>query len=381
MSTILFYYIDVALLVTTTIFGLLFITQFNENREALRNYRVSKRLVAVAFFCVAVGNLVELLGRSNDTVYVSEEDFIIVKIITLAIAVAQAFIFTIVCVMLLDPKIIKLKQLRWQIVAVVAYIAGVLVGYLLFSKSSIELFIRLLNVVYLGLLIYFTVYFVRRYRLFRRAMDNFYSDDVASRVRWIAVAFYSALGIGVFALITTQYSSIVLNIVFNLSLLCFYTFFGIKLLNYPWQFSMIEKPMIEETEQRNCVVAAPEAAAENIVYEKTPCIDSNICLGKWIDEKHFLKSGITIDDLAKFLGTNRTYLSSYFNSEKGITFRQWINSLRIEEAKQIITSEPKITMLVLASRLGYAYTSTFFCQFKAIEGVLPSAWKQSNQQG
>ncbi len=380
MITNLFYYIDVAMLVTGTIFVLLFFTQFNENKDTLRNYRISKRLVAVAFFFVAAGNLVELLGHSNDPVYVSEEDFIIIKIITLATAVSQAFIFTIVSVMLLDPKIIKFKQLRWQTAVVTAYIVITVLGYLLLPKSSIELFILLLNVVYCGVLIYFTVYFVHRYRAFRRVMDNFYSDDVASRMRWIAVAFYGALGVGVFALITTLYSNIVLNIVFNLSLLCFYTFFGIKLLNYPWQFEMIEKTMVDtpvekkpEEEQ-----SFAEVTTENIVYEKTPCLDSNICLGQWINEKHFLKSGITIDDLVDFLGINRTYISSYFNAEKGITFRQWINSLRIEEAKHLITDNPKITMTELASRLGYADTSTFFRHFKAIEGVQPSVWKQEN---
>ena len=75
---------------------------------------------------------------------------------------------------------------------------------------------------------------------------------------------------------------------------------------------------------------------------------------------------------------NRTYISSYFNTEKGISFRQWINFLRIDEAKHIIVDNPKITMVELASRLGYADTSTFFRQFKAKEGIQPSAWKQEN---
>lgn len=381
MITTLFYYIDVAMLVTTTIFVLLFLTQFNEDRETLRNYRISKRLVAVAFFFVAIGNLVELLGHSNDPVEVSEEEFIIIKIITLATAVSQAFIFTIVSVMLLDPKVVKFKQFRWQTVVVAAYIVMVILGYFLPPKSSLEFFINLLNIVYCGVLIYFTFYFVRRYRAFRLAMDNFYSDDVAGRMRWVAVAFYGALSVGVFALITTQYSNLVLNIVFNLFLICFYTFFGIKLLNYPWQFDLIEKSMAETpiTEEP---VDAQASVTPNITteigYRKPYSINSNDSIEQWIVEKHFLKSGVTIDDLAKFLKTNRTYLSSYFNSEKGVTFGQWINSLRIEEAKRIIIDNPKITMAELAPRLGYADTSTFFRHFKAIEGIQPSVWKQTN---
>lgn len=377
MIASLYYYLLVALLVTTTVFGLLFLTRPNDNKETLRNYRISKRLMAIAYFFVAVGNLLELFGHAGNPADTSGNELIITQILTLSVSVIQAFIITLVCVMLLDPKNIKSKKLAYQITAIVLYILIAVVSYIFLPKQALEIAIYLLTVIYCIILIYFTTLFVNHFRAFRRAMDNFYSDDILARVRWIAVAFYGSLGIGILALVTTYFSNLEFTFIFGICLLCFYSFFGIKLLNYPWQFKIIETPLVEVT-NNEVTLSIPISQTENISYDKIPCISGNICIGQWIEEKHFLKPGITIDDLAKFLGTNRTYLSTYFNNEKGVTFRQWINGLRIEEAKHIISDEPKITMIELASRLGYADTSTFFRQFKTVEGIQPSVWKQQH---
>lgn len=234
MITILYYYSLVALCIATSILGLLFLTQFNENREAMRNYRIAKRLLAIAFFIVAIGNLVELFGHTNKPIDTANQGFFLSQIITLSISVTQAFIFTLVCVMLLDPKNIQSKQLKRQIIAIVLYVAVAVVSYILLPISAAKISIFLLSIIYCIVLIYFTVFFIHRYRSFRRAMDNFYSDDIVTRMRWIAVVFYAALVIGIFSLVIIQHSNFEMSVVFNFTLLCFYTFFGVKLLNYPW---------------------------------------------------------------------------------------------------------------------------------------------------
>lgn len=388
MITTYYYYLLVALIVTTSVFGLLFLTQFNENKVALKSFRIAKRTMAIAFFCVAIGNILELIGHTEATVNSSDDDFILTQILTLSVSTVQAFVHTLVCILLLDPKSIKLITVKHQMVAVILYVLATIASYIFLPKSVIKFSIHILNAVYCGVLVYFTVFFARRYHAFRKVMDNFYSDSTVARMCWIVIAFYCSLGIGILSLITTQYSSLVLNFIFGISLLCFYTFFGIKLLNYPWQFRVIEKPIIIEKSTTDTPIAetfediqsslALDIKTNSISYESTPRINSKASIGEWIEEKHFLKSGITIDDLAGYLGTNSTYISSYFNTYKGITFRQWVNYLRIEEAKRIITNTPKTTMTELATRLGYNDTRTFYRQFKAIEGVQPSIWKANN---
>lgn len=377
MSTLIYYNSLTSLFIATSIFGLLFLTQFNENKATLRNYRIVKRILTVAYLAVAVGSLPELLVQLSGTTIVGSRDILFSQVINLTVAITQAFIFTHSTMLLLDTKKINSKIVKYQVVALVIYITVAILSYLLLPKKATEAVVLVLTVIYFIALGYFTVRFLRHFRQFRIIMDNFYSDDVTARMHWIKVAFFAALFIGTFALFVTYYCSVVNETIFNLTSLCFYTFFGIRLLNYPWQFEIIEMPMTEKTKYEQSF-SAPNTVTGLTSYQDMLHTNSDTSIEQWIAEKHFLKSGITMDDLAKFLGTNRTYISSYFNTEKGITFRQWINILRIEEAKLIITDDSKITMTELASRLGYADTSTFFRQFKAKEGVQPSVWKQKN---
>ncbi len=375
MITQLYYSSLAALFVVASVFVLLFLTQSNDKKATLRNYRIAKRILTIEYLVIAIGSLPELLMHLSGVITIGSRDTLISQIVTLTVAITQAFIFTHSCLLLLDIKKINPKVVKWQLLGLLIYIVVAILGYLLLPKGAIEAVVILLTVIYFIALAYLTARFLRHFRLFSVAMDNFYSDNIAARMRWVRVAFFAALFVGVFALYVTYYNSTAGETIFNFTSLCFYIFFGVKFINYPWQFEIIETPMTEETNDKQ-PLSIFDTATENISYEDVTCIDCNVCVGQWIAEKHFTESGITIDDLVKYLGTNRTYLSSYFNTEKGVTFRQWINSLRIEEAKLIITGNPKITMAELASRLGYADTSTFFRHFKTIEGVQPSVWKR-----
>jgi len=43
------------------------------------------------------------------------------------------------------------------------------------------------------------------------------------------------------------------------------------------------------------------------------------------------------------IGINSNYLSNYFNHTLGITFHTWLHTLRIKEAKRIISADPSMT--------------------------------------
>ena len=43
------------------------------------------------------------------------------------------------------------------------------------------------------------------------------------------------------------------------------------------------------------------------------------------------------------IGINSNYLSNYFNHTLGITFHTWLHTLRIQEAKRIISADPSMT--------------------------------------
>lgn len=100
-------------------------------------------------------------------------------------------------------------------------------------------------------------------------------------------------------------------------------------------------------------------------------------LGEWVQEKGFLNPRLTIIELCKIIGINRTYLSNYINHTYGLNFNLWINHLRIEEAKLLMVHPPKRNLSEIAERIGFTDLAHFSKQFKLQEGVSPSEWRKN----
>lgn len=75
-----------------------------------------------------------------------------------------------------------------------------------------------------------------------------------------------------------------------------------------------------------------------IVYNNN---DSDVKLimalkSKMADERIFTNSTLTLDKVAKMLGTNRSTLSKAINSGLGVNFSTFLNSYRIKEAMKLM---------------------------------------------
>lgn len=94
-------------------------------------------------------------------------------------------------------------------------------------------------------------------------------------------------------------------------------------------------------------------------------------------EKQFTKPGITIDEAAKMLGTNRDYLSKYINSVKNKNFNNWLNELRIEYSKELMRENPLFSLDEIAQYSGFSDRSQLSKHFTQITGAAPSVWRRS----
>ena len=95
-------------------------------------------------------------------------------------------------------------------------------------------------------------------------------------------------------------------------------------------------------------------------------------------EKLYLDSDLKLSDLATALGTNRNAISSCINSQYGSSFSQFVNSYRINYAKELIRRRHDIKISEVWFASGFATESSFFRSFKAVTGMTPSEWKQKN---
>lgn len=95
-----------------------------------------------------------------------------------------------------------------------------------------------------------------------------------------------------------------------------------------------------------------------------------------MEEEHFyLKQDIKISDLAREIGTCRTYLSKYLNQELGVSFSDYINKQRIEYAKQLLREEEKtMRMDQIAFNSGFSSEVSFYRNFKKFASMTPEEW-------
>ena len=98
----------------------------------------------------------------------------------------------------------------------------------------------------------------------------------------------------------------------------------------------------------------------------------------WTESKGYTKLGLTIADMARDTGTNRTYISQFVSTHHGTSFREWVNSLRLAYAKQLMTEHPDMPITEVSKRAGYLSLSYFTRTFKESEGVTPGRWTKAD---
>ena len=97
----------------------------------------------------------------------------------------------------------------------------------------------------------------------------------------------------------------------------------------------------------------------------------------WLATDGYTTPGLTIEELATALGTNRTYLSAYINSTFHVSFREWMADHRIKFAKRMLVSKPKMNVSEVSEASGFLSLSYFTKIFTEKEGLSPSKWRKT----
>jgi len=101
--------------------------------------------------------------------------------------------------------------------------------------------------------------------------------------------------------------------------------------------------------------------------------------GYVITQSHFRDHDLTLEKLAKKLKTNRSYLSESINGHFGVNFNQWLNQVRIHEAKKMLVDEKYTHYSIegISQEVGFSSISSFNSAFKKETGLTPSVFRSS----
>lgn len=97
-----------------------------------------------------------------------------------------------------------------------------------------------------------------------------------------------------------------------------------------------------------------------------------------ITNKQLYKNAdLKIADLAKHINITPHYLSQILNDNLGKSFSSYINSYRIDEAKNLLINEHLFTAEAVGYECGFNSKSTFFAVFKKVTGLTPAAYRNN----
>lgn len=90
--------------------------------------------------------------------------------------------------------------------------------------------------------------------------------------------------------------------------------------------------------------------------------------------------GINLETVAAFVHLNSQYFCRYFKSQTGINFTDYLSSLRIKKAKEMLISTDKNIMEISMS-VGYNDSSYFSKVFLRTVGMTPNKFRDQNKNG
>lgn len=265
---------------------------------------------------------------------------------------------------LLDPHYISRKRCRTIAVkfTMTAFFALIAMTDALKAYQIPLLLIALIGL--LEMLIGHIYYFNKCYLRSNALFENYFSNEKSHFIRWLKVShwlFYGMLILGVISIRTgALFNWLVQFYVVGMNL-----YILVNIINYASEYETLMKADCDKTEEEKNGEASPKKAYIETLRPRVT---------EWIQEKSYLKDQFTIDDLATRLYTNKTYLSSFIKEEFGMSFSSWIASLRLEEAKKMMSEHPDAKLKDIAYNVGFSSLPYFSSVFAKSEGVTPSAW-------
>ena len=345
------------------VFGILGATTFLldiPNEKGLQSYKKARILLGCALITLAVYCFIKLLLLKEESMYMN---FWLLVTFTL---IHSWLSFAALLFLLETPRYLVKNFLVDGGVPTTAMLVCGMLGVIMPSSQK---WMQIAFGCVFGLKCTYMVYVcLREYFKCLKELDNFY--DESPEISWIKNIIY--LGAFMSAATIVAFYVPYIHLIYYLSIPVIYTYIVFKVINFaPKKIDAIRK--------RNLHAMTPAAPAQEKLPKSNNLADKiGPSVANWIEKKGFCTPDLNIKDVAQELGTNQNYLSAYLNNHLEMTFQVWLNTLRIEEAKQILTNGDKISIEDVGIKVGFSQSYNFSKWFKTVTGTTPFRYRKQN---
>ncbi len=356
-------------------FGFYFLFAKTPEKKIFKNYLRSRQIMGIAMLLLSANYSVHFFFGIR---FKNADSAILMNMSTYFLCYS---LFSSALIMLLDRFYITKRRVWTHIILWIVF--STLSGVVLFLLPSgimqkISLFALAAWLVVFGVVLARRV--IIAYRRAIRIFNETQADDIGAYIEWLSIFTYWALifgvGCGLLTFLPDEYVFI-----WILSSIPFYSYLFYSYQNYLLFYEQVENAFEQDMQSEEELLTnsgiEPEMVSEEVPGSYTEFIEK---VDNWIKTDGYVQQGLTIKELSKILYTNRTYLSAYIKTTYKMTFREWITSLRLEYAKNILKKHPEINIQKLAESSGFLSRSNFIKLFSEKEGCTPAKWKKANRE-
>ena len=356
-------------------FGFYFLFAKTPEKKIFKNYLRSRQMMGIAMLLLSANYSVHFFFGIR---FKNADSAILMNMSTYFLCYS---LFSSALIMLLDRFYITKRRVWTHIILWIVF--STLSGVVLFLLPSgimqkISLFALAAWLVVFGVVLARRV--IIAYRRAIRIFNETQADDIGAYIEWLSIFTYWAVifgvGCGLLTFLPDNYVFI-----WILSSIPFYSYLFYSYQNYLLFYEQVENAFEQDIQSEEELLTnsgiEPEMVSEEVPGSYTEFAEK---VDNWIKTDGYVQQGLTIKELSKILYTNRTYLSAYIKTTYKMTFREWITSLRLEYAKNILKEHPEINIQKLAESSGFLSRSNFIKLFSEKEGCTPAKWKKANRE-
>ena len=357
-------------------FGFYFLFAKTPEKKIYKNYLRSRQIMGIAMLLLSANYSVHFFFGIR---FKNADSAILMNMSTYFLCYS---LFSSALIMLLDRFYITKRRVWTHIILWIIF--STLSGVVLFLLPS-GIMQKFSLFALAAWLVVFGVVLARRviiaYRRAIRIFNETQADDIGAYIEWLSIFTYWALifgvGCGLLTFLPDEYVFI-----WILSSIPFYSYLFYSYQNYLLFYEQVENAFEQDIQSEEELLTNSETEHEIVSEKEVPMSYTEFIerVDNWIKTDGYVQQGLTIKELSEILYTNRTYLSAYIKTTYKMTFREWITSLRLEYAKNILKEHPEINIQKLAESSGFLSQSNFIKLFSEKEGCTPAKWKKSNRE-
>ena len=357
-------------------FGFYFLFAKTPEKKIFKNYLRSRQIMGIAMLLLSANYSVHFFFGIR---FKNVNSSILMNMSTYFLCYS---LFSSALIMLLDRFYITKRRVWTHIILWIIF--STFSGVVLFLLPSgimqkISLFALAVWLIAFGVVLARRV--IVAYRRAIRIFNETQADDIGAYIEWLSIFTYWAVifgvGCGLLTFLPDRYVYI-----WVLSSIPFYCYLFHCYQNYLLFYEQVENAFEQDIQSEEELLTNSETEHEIVSEKEVPRSYTEFIerVDNWIKTDGYVQQGLTIKELSEILYTNRTYLSAYIKTTYKMTFREWITSLRLEYAKNILKEHPEINIQKLAESSGFLSQSNFIKLFSEKEGCTPAKWKKSNRE-